>query len=243
MIKIRVGKKNLTEEKIGDKFYLYHASITMPDLSYLKSFRNGIKVNSKSYAATQGAGFYLFQNKRTALNRLNSDTLNARDGENYQPFEKEKDGYKLLVTLEASDLDPTKFVIDNEISIEPLMYIILSHFEELSKLKFKNPKIGLRFNKFDTFSTITFKTEAGMGSFSVSSKMGEGSIRSGEIMGSYLRSLSEEYPEIFSKIQREMLSDARADAIKYVGKETIMPYKLEILDHNGNLIDVTNKDP
>jgi len=265
MIKIRIGKKNLTEEKIGDKFYLYHATNTNADMSILHSFRSGIRTdrNLTDMAKNQGGGFYLWQSKKSALNRLKSSMVVPDQGK-YRTLSKEKDGYPLLVTVEAVDLNPMNFVADSEVSAISIVNCLGNHIEEINKIlssaggklvynkdapgKFGFPK---GFVPSGTYSLVIPKdyiiNSNGRRNFRLESLKDIEDDGYGQELATIFYDLfsflQKKQENLYISIMKEILEDKTTDAVKYIGKEIIKPYKLEILDDNGNLIDVTNKDP
>lgn len=267
MIKIRIGKKSLTEEKIGDKFYLYHSTNTKSDLSNLHSLRSGIRTdkNLTNMATEQGAGFYLWQNRQSALKRLKSSMVIPDQGA-YRQFIKEKDGYPLLVTIEALELNPINFVADSEVSVAGISNVLIRNISNINKILIDNaeklpPRIGSSqirydgkfiFNDIGTYSINIpkkhiIKSGNGRESFRPESIRGPDSGEWGQRLAvlyyDLFNLLQQKDGQLYSNMMKEILSDKEIDAIKYVGKEIIKPYRLEILDEKGNLIDVTNKDP
>ena len=267
MIKIRIGKKSLTEEKIGDKFYLYHSTNTKGDMSNLHSFRNGIRTdrNLTDMAKNQGGGFYLWQNKQTALKRLKSSMIGP-DSNEYRAFDKSKDGYPLLVTIEALELNPINFVADSEVSVAGISNILIRNISNINKILIDNaeklpPRVGSNqvrydgkfiFNDIGTYSIsipkkYIIKSGNGQESFRPESIRGADSGEWGQRLAvlyyDLFNLLQQKDEQLYLNMMKEILSDKETDAVKYVGKEIIKPYKLEILDEKGNLIDVTNKDP
>lgn len=239
-MRLVLKEKNLQEEKIGDKFFLYHATVTKPDLSNLHSFRKGVSSGkSIGMAATQGKGFYLFQDKKTTIDRLNSEAL-VNTGGGYLPFDNARDGYKLLVTISTDDLDPTKFNIDSEISIVILLQKVLENIDEISKIKlpFKMEKSSLRQGALKIGNK---RNDTGRGGMTITPDNAEGNQYIADILGENCTEIEKQNPALWNKIEREMFQNA--EAIKYVGAELIKPEKLEILNDSGKLIDVTSKDP
>lgn len=238
-MRLVLREKKLREEKIGDKFYLYHATVTKPDLSNLHSFRKGISSGkSVGMAASQGKGFYLFQKRSSAVTRLTSDTLAYVGGiiDPYAPFEKERDGYRLLVTISTDDLNPALYDIDNEVSFGILIGKIIENFDKIEKMTLPAPMIrspvkqgALRFQHGTSRATVDANTE--------------GNKPLADALGANCKAIESQDPQLWLKIEREMFASADTDAIKYVGPELIMPEKLEILTDDGKLIDVTTRDP
>lgn len=259
MLLTEIQKKRLkelasikTEEKIKDKFYLYHATITKSDLSNLHSFRGGI--NSKKsigMAASQGQGFYVFTSKKDALDRLRSESAVSSVG-GYSSFSKERDGYPLVVTLEVDEIDPLKFDIDSEISGNVFVALLHKNIElfknlniECDNIKYaldKNPSRDAQILFWD-LNTATAPLKLKNAIYKVSIQMDSTDFSKGDadFLGKYIKCIGYNNPELLSKLEKEMFETA--EAIKYVGEEIIKPYKLEIIDDSGNLIDVTTNDP
>jgi hypothetical protein len=238
MYKLVLKERRLKEEKIGDKYYLYHATVTKADLSNLYSFRQGIRANaSKDMAASQGAGFYLFQNKETAIKRLYSFSLVNIKGA-YNPFNDYDDGHRLLVTIELDDLNPAKFSLDNELSYNIIINYLVKHAEELNtKLP---PEHAIRLHKTRANAIVGKSTT---GAFKVLPVMDAADVERGEAdaLAAICDTVEQYAPEMWHQLERKMFMEA--DAIKYVGQEIIKPIKLEIYDDNKKVIDVTTKDP
>jgi len=234
-MKLVLKEKRINEEKEGDKYYLYHATVTKPDLSFLHSFRRGIRTNaSVGIAASQGAGFYLFSSYEDAYNRLKSEML-VNVTEEYTPFNAERDGYPMLVTIEVSDLDPTKFDIDSEVSSKLIVDAFIKNLKELNEKLPMDFKILRSANRQDA---VTLKT--GNSRKNVSLNM-EPDGYTAEVIGKYCAALETHAPELWHKIEKSMFDSA--EAIKYVGKDLIIPYKIEVMDKKGKMHDCTTKDP
>ena len=233
-MKFVLKEKRINEEKEGDKYYLYHATVTKPDLSFLHSFRQGIRTNaSVGIAASQGAGFYLFSSYEDAYNRLKSEML-VNVTEVYTPFNPERDGYPMLVTIEVSDLDPTKFDIDSEVSSKLIVDAFIKNLKEL------NEKLPINFK----ILRIPSRQDAVMlkiGNDRKTVSLGmEPDGYTAEIIGKFCAALEEHASELWHKIEKSLFDSA--EAIKYVGKDLILPYKIEVMDENGRLHDCTTKD-
>lgn len=236
MYKLVLKERSLREEKIGDKFYLYHATVTGPDLSILRSFRQGVRANaSKGMAATQGAGFYLFQDKKSAVDRLYSSMLVNVNGA-YNPFNEPSDGYRLLVTIELDDLNPAKFNLDNEASYKVIIKYLLQNAEELNKKLPPEKAIRLSQNRKDAI--VATSPSGGRKILSVGM---EATQYEADTLAPICDALEEHAPEMWHELERKMFGEA--DAIKYIGSEIINPAKLEVYDEDRKVIDVTTKDP
>jgi hypothetical protein len=234
MYKLVLKERRLKEEKIGDKYYLYHATVTKPDLSNLHSFRQGIRANlSKGMAATQGAGFYLFQNKQSAIQRLYSGSLVNINGA-YNPFNDYDDGHRLLVTIELDDLNPAKFNLDNELSYNIINKYIVENSKEINEKLPKEKQLEL------------YKYRPGLvirdgRSMRVLGQTSDPSQLEADYIAPICDDIEQYAPEMWHQLERKMFMEA--DAIKYVGQEIIKPIKLEVYDDNKKIIDVTSKDP
>lgn len=260
-MRLIVKERTIREEKIGDKFYLYHATITKSDFSFLHSFRNGISARkSAGMAASQGQGFYLFTDKAAVIKRTKSSMFVSRPGagiemnpgdDQYIPFDSKRDGYPLIVTLEADDMDPIKFDLDSEVSARSIIEIMLQNINLFKDKEFISGgrKIKVGPSPYDParqffFWDITNGPPTGrnaIGKFMLRSEDDPYTQADADILGPLLSAIQEADPTLFHELERKMFD--KAQAIKYVGPELIKPFKLEIIDENGKLIDVTSKDP
>lgn len=249
-----------TEEKVGDRFHLYHASITKPDMSILKSFRAGITAKkSVGMAASQGSGFYVFTKKDDALSRTKDSKFVSAQGsgvENadaeYVSFNKDRDGYPLIVTLEVDSMDPSKFDVDSEISGKIIAELIIKNIEVIKNKEFNcgNVTYKLGTSRFRNDKLLVWdikqlseegkQPHPGNALFNFSPTQ-QFTGADADNIGSLLRCMQDSDQEFFHNMEKEMFEGA--EAIKYIGNEILKPFKLEIIDQNGNLIDVTTNDP
>ena len=207
----------LNEETEGEGMLLYHATCSPPE-----SFTKGIDpTRAKGYG--QGEGFYFFTNKAYAVNHANSLVKDSVDKE--EAIDCSGGAYIVIsdepVTPEAFDIDYevyaggfVEFVVKNKEYFEPRKeeYYIKKIVDNGFSF-FPDPVTRPRNRKFigigsdiDRYRAVNISQMA--------------------------KKLSTESPEMFKRFEQEILP--KASAIKYNGKEKIIPLRIE--DIEGNVI-------
>jgi hypothetical protein len=193
----------------GQSLELYHAA----DKKDLESFKNGIRIDlagTKHHGAgkEQGAGFYVFKNKKDAL----SQAANMNEGE------------QIIVVIDRNGLNPSEFDIDYEAG----GYFVLVFIKHLLDNKLINPA---DYN-IKVFSSGGISVNGkGFGLLANITKEPKDPTQ-GAALASFCRQLQQTKPELFSKFENEYLN--RSSALKYNGEELIYPVRIE--DVQGNIL-------
>jgi len=207
----------LNEETEGEGMLLYHATCSPPE-----SFTKGIDpTRAKGYG--QGEGFYFFTNKASAVNHANNLVKDSVDKEEAIDC---SGGAHIVISDEP--VTPETFDIDYETYAGGFAEFVVNNKEYFEPRK-DNYGLGIR-KIFDRSITIYLRP----------GKKGSKGIGIGSDIDRYravlvaqmAKDLAKENPEMFKKFEQEILS--KAYAIKYNGKEKIIPLRIE--DIEGNVI-------
>ena len=187
----------------------YHAA----DKKDLESFKGGIRIDlagTKHGGAgkDQGAGFYVFKNKRGALKHA-TDT---------------NEGDQVIVVIARNGLNASEFDIDYEVG----GYFVMVFIKHLLDNKLINPT---DYN-IKVFSVGTIKVNnQGFGYLNDIEKAPK-SIPQATALAAFCQQLEKTQPELFNKFESEYLN--KVSTLKYNGKETIYPVRIE--DLQGNIL-------
>lgn len=211
-------EKLLKEANFGRKEF-YHGA----DKSHMQSFVAGIKpemagVNHSGAGKEQGAGFYVFKHKVSALNYFKSQGS----------FIKEP-----IVVVIDQDLNTDCFDIDYEAEADTARDFLVRNYDYLqSHPVFKNI-IRPPHRLLPNADTITVK-EPYDNSLTGIKKQGEldTSVRLANLLSDIFRFIKENEPETFNKFEDEVMN--KVNVLKYNGTQTIFPSRIE--DIQGNVL-------
>lgn len=223
---------------------LYHTSTVGANNETLESFKKGIKTNlAAGYG--QGYGFYVFANRSAAIHHAKYLADEAAD---------EKIGNPIIVQIEA-DVTPKNFDIDYEVLTWRANKFLYDNFDTIVKSipdyvvrcdsksdKYLIPSKS-RIAIFNGAVQLALGNKSGgmmsLKSFGTNSDRDVSSYE-GEVIGSIMAYVEKNFPKEFeqweSSVFQEVFSkrDSNAlQAIKYVGKETLYPEKIDMLVDGG----------
>ena len=231
--------KFLNEQKEGEGMLLYHATCSPPE-----SFIKGIDP-TRAKGHGQGEGFYFFTKKISAINHANDLVKGAVSKEEVIDC---SDGAYIIVSDEP--VTPETFDIDYEIFASGIVNWIFKNPDIFPPNTFvPGPKQGIRLKpESSTVSSLTgeklfqpaiisFRTNSGGvfgkgGRANISAETAKEGLSTGQAskVAAAVKVFAEARPEIFKKFEEEFLS--KASAIKYNGKEKIIPLRIEDLEGN-----------
>ena len=209
-------KRYLNEQEEGEGILLYHATCFPPE-----SFVKGIDpTRAKGYG--QGEGFYFFTNKAYAVSTGKDAAAGNIDKE--VPCPEDSTGVFIVVSDEP--VTPENFDIDYEAYAGGFAEFVVNNREYFEPRK---DNYGLGIRRID---------DRGIAIYTRPGKKGSKGIQPGTdidrhravIVAQMANDLAEENPEMFKRFEQEILP--KADAIKYNGKEKIIPLRIEDLEGN-----------
>lgn len=209
----------MNEQKEGEGVLLYHATCSPPE-----SFVNGINpARAKGFG--QGEGFYFFTKKTRAVNHANDLIKGSVDKEEAVDC---SGGAHIVISDEP--VTPETFDIDYEAYAGGFSEFVIKNKEYFEPRK-DNYGLGIRkiFDHPTRPSIAIYLRPDKKGSLSI----GVGSAtnpNSAVLVSQMAKDLAKENPEMFKKFEQEILP--KAAAIKYNGKEKIIPLRIEDLEGN-----------
>jgi uncharacterized protein YqkB len=225
-------RRFLAEEQEGEGVLLYHGTCFPPE-----SFTGGIDpTRAKGYG--QGEGFYFFTKKINAVNHANSLIDGSVSKEEVTDCSR---GAYIIVSDEP--VTPDTFDIDYEIFASGIINWIFQNPDIFPPNTFvPGPKYGIRLNpekntvsnltgeKFFFPANISFRSAQSSVIVSEESAAEGISVIAAKKVYGGVKVFAEARPEIFKKFEEQFLS--KASAIKYNGKEKIIPLRIEDLEGN-----------
>ena len=207
----------------GQFVEFYHAA----DRKDLESFKGGIRIDlagTKHYGAgmDQGAGFYVFKDKRDAIEYAIR----------YATRINERDDDQVIVVIARHDLRASEFDIDYEahgkIALTYIRHLIDNNLIDLEeyKIKLKECK-SLRTGIIGRWCIID-----GTGFDNLDNIVDRYAVQQATALYHFFQKLNQNQPELFNKFKAESLK--KADTLKYNGEETIYPVRIE--DLQGNVL-------
>ena len=226
---------------------VYHGSNTGTNNSALQSFQaRGIQPNiAQGYG--QGAGFFVFSDKQTALNHTNSIVNN----DNVQT-QADTGGLPMIVTIEAI-LDPEQWDLDYEMNTNVILKWLhnnwatvkdqLADILNLSKTKVINqPATQSSISPGQTYPAQQgFQFAPTYGDYAGGNRRKTmtlqngrgGDVGEGELMGQIMNKLQQKDPNVTRPFEEKFFANMGPGvAIKYVGQQPLKPKKIEVLQNN-----------
>ena len=207
---------------------LYHGTNTGSDNSVLNNFKTKGIVPNIAQGHGQGAGFYVWSDRNSAINHsdaIKKDSITTR---------AKQDGLPMIVTIEAI-ADPEKWDLDYEANQKVLVGWLHDNFEKINQhLSGGDVGLSARFNR-----EILDPNDQKIMAKGVSIKMNnsrktlyshnDASLRSGEVLSAIVSQLQQKNPEVVYKFEELFFANMRPGvAIKYVGNEPLKPKKIEV---------------
>lgn len=190
---------------------LFHAT----NKDNMNSFVNGIDLNKtgKNYDSAgeiQGNGFYLWKNKKSAIQHAkNSD-------------------HDILIIVDKN-ITSEEFDIDYELGANIVREFLHNNIEKIRPI---SKKVGLNITPRDGKDFVSFwkggKKLVGLGD--LGQKTTDTSIGSGETYYQIINKIHEYDHNLFLEFEKFAL--AKCDALKYNGKDKIFPLRIEDLEGN-----------
>lgn len=213
----------IIKEQRDQNLELFHATT----VNNMDSFvQNGIDIQRAGTlhggaGAEQGKGFYVFKNKRDAINHSHGFV----DGDD-----------SIIVVIKAAELDIKNFDIDYEgegwLALKFLKYLITNKL-------IKPEAYGIRL--FDS-GEVSIKKDSGMSGFGQLSDFDkqndEITIGQANALARVFSQLEKNQPNFFAKFEKENLNQARV--LKYNGSEKIWPNRIE--NPEGRILWSKEKD-
>jgi hypothetical protein len=247
---------------------LYHGTRTMPDMSNVESFREGVSSGKTQWEGR--SGFFVYTNREITERRLKSSKAVKDDlADFYREIWPEEDGYPMLVTLEVSEIEPKDWDIDMEIQHKDVVQGLIDNIDLWRPLQvdrvlpqynpFVSTSLSKSWNGKATLSMSKATASSGEIQFPIDYTLLDGSsgteiitysakdsgiIHSGETLGIIVKVIEREAIEVIHKIEKEIFVKAltKPTAIKYMGAKTLPVKKLEALIDN-KWVDVTSQNP
>lgn len=210
------------KEQVGQGMEFYHATTANNMDSFVQ---NGIDIQRAGTlhggaGAAQGKGFYLFKNKRDAINHAHGYV----DGDD-----------SIIVVIKANELDPKNFDVDYEasngifkrflFSKETIDYLT-KKFEGTPHLHQSKSKLPNGSNSLKLFSPAKNKEiYIVLDVNQIEGEPEDGNIRDGTANYQVASALEKNVPELFAKFEKENLN--QASVLKYNGTEKIWPIRIE----------------
>ena len=225
----------LNEETEGEGMLLYHATCSPPE-----SFTKGIDpTRAKGYG--QGEGFYFFTKKENAINhgRNIENPKSSISKEVECPPEPQPP--KAIIVISDEPVTPENFDIDYELFGYGFSQFILQNLDYFSE---NDQALGLGRragrgvqNTSHPRGPMIFPNKKLLGTgiapnIPLPIEKSYYNPTQGEILSIIAKKLNQLNPEMFKKFEEQFLS--KANAIKYNGKEKIIPLRIE--DIEGNVI-------
>jgi len=209
--------KLLKEANFG-RIELYHGS----DKSNMESFISGIKpemagTNHAGAGKEQGAGFYLFKNKKHALQYVTHDATE---------FIKDP-----IIVVIDEELNTDCFDIDYEAEWKLVRNFISNHMQELKS----NPAYGIKQSPVaEKLGTAQIWVDNHTTkSFSMTKPIEEDQQRSlAEAFYILFQNIKRINPNLFNKFEDEVMD--KVNVLKYNGERKIFPARIE--DAKGNIL-------
>ena len=219
----------LSEETEGEGMLLYHATCSPPE-----SFTKGIDpTRAKGYG--QGEGFYFFTKKKNAINHANSLIKGSMAKEEAIDC---SGGAHVVISDEP--VTPENFDIDYEVFGYGFAQFILQnldYFSENDQALGLGRSAGKGVKNTSHSGPMIFPNKKLLGTplgrnIALNREKGDFDVGDGEVLSIIAKKLNQLNPEMFKKFEEQFLS--KANAIKYNGKEKIIPLRIE--DIEGNVI-------
>tara|TARA_B100000287_G_C20554508_1_gene749862 strand:+ start:490 stop:1155 length:666 start_codon:yes stop_codon:yes gene_type:complete len=203
------------KEEEGEAMLLYHATCSPPE-----SFVKGIDpTRAKGYG--QGEGFYFWTNKKLATKHAVDHLLQGKDKEEKADC---SDGAYIIVSDEP--VTPETFDVDYEVYAGGFVEFVVKNKEYFEPRKEEYYIKRIVDNGFSFFPEPVTRPRARK-----FIKIGSNIDRYRAVNISQMaKKLSTESPEMFERFEQEILP--KASAIKYNGKEKIIPLRIEDLEGN-----------
>jgi hypothetical protein len=243
--------KFLNEQSKVKTIVGYHGTSSGLNLKQLMGFKKISPKNRGFDAEAQGEGFYLFRDKKRAINHASSH--GGRDGDYAEKFKSDEHGYRVIITLEVP-YDAKVLDIDYEVGVASLYKWVAKHHEYLKKLEYngKSAIDDIIFNQGKSGDQIHIKWGDGIPAFQ---KFGPSRITKTlgaetgqpQRIAKFFKVIEQGHPMLgkTAKMAKSLAADfqgemiEKADAFKYNGPE-IDPTKVEIIV-NEVLVDVTDE--
>tara|TARA_R110002110_G_scaffold376457_1_gene586329 strand:- start:2 stop:676 length:675 start_codon:yes stop_codon:yes gene_type:complete len=219
----------MKEEKEGEGMLLYHATCFPPE-----SFTKGIDA-TRAKGFGQGEGFYFYTNKNRALRHGKEALAGEFDKEESCP----EDATTAYIIVSDEPVTPETFDVDYEVYVEGFAKFMIDNlqffFKNMEAFGIAPPRVSSRKTPQDFFMKFphTFKVPADETGTIRLGYLARGSDTDTYKAASISRiagKLAEVSPEMFREFEKQFLS--KASAIKYNGKEKLIPLRVEDLEGN-----------
>jgi len=202
---------------------LYHATCSPPG-----SFVNGIDPSlAKGFG--QGAGFYLFKSYITAKTHAVGLMHNGKFDKQV-PCPVDKDGNKVAyIVVVDVPITPLNFDIDYEVFGASFVEFLLKNKNRIPEESLGSISIRRIFKEMGTITIITPR-----GSIKSINIINADSFDLGqaEALGIVAQKMAEKFPDLYEEFEKTILPSAKA--LKYNGKEKIIPLRIE--DTEGKVV-------
>ena len=212
-------RRFLLKESKGKTKEFYHAT-----LFPVESFVKGIDA-TKAKGFGQGAGFFVFINKQDAIEHAGG--LVSGGMEKQIKYTGANPVPKIVII--DPPLTPENFDIDYEVSAKVLIDFIIKNPEAFSNIEGFSKKHNKKFEirKISSkFGIVQFHSKPDKSSRMSIRDTGTGNA---QFLSDFAKQFSISNPELFRQFEEQVLSQLDTEAIKYNGKEKIIPLRIEDL--------------
>lgn len=217
---------------------LYHGSNTGADNSTLRSFKSHGILPSVAQGWGQGAGFYVWSDKNSAIQHtkaIKDDTIQTKS---------KQDGLPMIVTVEAIP-SPEKWDLDYEANRRILVNWLYENSDKFNQI-LSGEDVGITWKgerdilQGDSDQLVKAKgitVKMGTGRKALYDK-DEAGTRSGEYFSAIVNRLQKKDPQTVHRFEELFFANMKPGvAIKYVGSEPLIPKRIEIFQ-DGKWIEV-----
>jgi len=242
-----LGGAEISRQKfaIGGKVNLYHGSTTGIDDNQLKKFKEQGALSNIAQGYGQGAGFYVWTDKLTAIKHADMRIKAAKEGIN-SIMGGDTGGKGMILEFQES-LDPSLWDLDYEISKGPVIKWIADNYETLkdkvaasegiagvTEVEKYDPKVAKETGLLYGGANIMTQTATGSKKYIDADSAGD--IREGEILGQIMNRLQSNDPSLVHSFENSFFgqqSFPKGSALKYVGSSPLIPVNIETFASGG----------
>jgi len=221
-------RRYLKEEEEGEGMLLYHATCFPPE-----SFTKGIDA-TRAKGFGQGEGFYFWTKKARAVQHANSLVKGSASKEENIDCSS---GAYIVISDEA--VTPETFDIDYEVYASGFSQFMIDNidffYNNMKEFGMAPPRISPRISPEQYLKEFPhqFKVlDGGSGTIKIGylARGSDTDVHKAASLSKIATKLAELKPDMFKNFEEQFLS--RASAIKYNGKEKIIPLRIEDLEGN-----------
>lgn len=203
---------------------LYHGSNTGADFSMLYSFQSKGIIPDLAKGYGQGAGFYVWSDKQSAINH----TTQITDGIESQA---KRDGLPMVITIETL-LDTENWDLDYEANRNVIINWLHLNWDSVKNnlgniLDINNSKkISSNYGKAIKFAITNSPGGGNLNRSIYSTSNSDSDKGTGEILGTVVNQLQKNNPQVTKPFESQFFANLNPGvAIKYVGSQVLKPKK------------------